>query len=413
MSELYYWLWLTLKKGITSRKITALLEVFQSPEDIYGADQAAFTEVLGLTRADISALSDKSMSSVASTLETCRKKHIRILTFDSPYYPRLLADIYDPPYVLYARYKERIDLNEHIPISVVGTRSCSAYAVRMAEQMAYDLAQEGVTVVSGMARGIDGAALTGALRGGGQTVAVLGCGVDVCYPTVHKALMEQIIEHGMVLSEYPPGTPPYASHFKVRNRIITGLSYGTVVAEAPERSGALNSASWALEQGRDLFVLPGDVTRINAQGSNNLIAEGAQPIRNAEDILGTYKERFSNVLAEHRPSTDAIRATIPHYGGMTARTNKWQRAPKQAQIAEVPKPVQKVATTTQAMPKQKPANLSPAEESVLALLSDRPVHVDRLVEQGIPAAQLASTLTMLELKGLVQALPGRNYLRRS
>ncbi len=418
MSEIQYWLWLTLKKGITSRKITALLEHFQSPGEIYSADEAEFAEVPGLTRADVSVLADRSLQPVRQVMEVCRKKNIKIMTFDSPYYPRLLAEIYDPPYVLYARYKERIDLNTHMTLAIVGTRTCSGYGINMAERLAYDLAREGVTVISGMAKGIDGAAGTGALRAGGVTVAVLGSGVDICYPAVHKTLMEQIIEHGMVLSEYPPGSPPLASHFKPRNRIITGLSQGTVVVEAPVQSGAINSANWSLEQGRELFVVPGDVTRTSAQGSNVLMTEGALPALCAEDVLGEYRGRFESLLAYNRPSEEAVRPAIPAYSAvLTERRAPVGTAGRRAGTRSAPPPRKSASESAKASeaaqaPKPVSVPLSPRETAVLSLLTEEPAHADQLAEQGMTAAELASALTTLELKGLIRALPGRRYCLR-
>lgn len=409
MSEIQYWLWLTLKKGISSRKITALLEHFQSPGEIYSADEAEFAEIPGLTQADVAVLADRSLRSAGQVMETCRKKNIKIMTFDSPYYPRLLAEIYDPPYVLYARYKERIDLNMHMTLAIVGTRTCSGYGINMAERLGYDLAREGVTVISGMAKGIDGAANTGSLRAGGVTVAVLGNGVDICYPAMHKPLMEQIIEHGMVLSEYPPGSPPLASHFKPRNRIITGLSQGTIVVEAPVQSGAINSANWSLEQGRELFVVPGDVTRASAQGSNVLMTEGALPALSAEDVLGEYRGRFEALLANNRPPEKAVRPAIPTYSAGTAGKPAGTRS-----VLPPRKPAAESATVPEAAPAPKPVSvpLNPREAAVLSLLTEEPAHADQLAEQGMTAAELASALTTLELKGLIRALPGRRYCLR-
>lgn len=398
MSEMQYWLWLTLKKGIASRKITALLEHFGTPEEIFCASEAAFSEVSGLSRADVHALCDRDLTAAERIMADCRRKGIKILTFDSPYYPRLLARIYDPPYVLYARYRERIDLNEHMTLAIVGTRQCSSYGAQMAESVARNLAKEGVTVVSGMAKGIDGAANAGALRGGGKTVAVLGCGVDVCYPPEHKELMQAIIDNGMVLSEYPPGTLPLSSHFKPRNRIITGLSNGTVIVEAPARSGAINSASWTAEQGREIFIVPGDATRYTAQGSNKLMLEGAKPVLNAEDILCEFREGFRDILEKNRPVGERT-VELPTAAPEPVRKAREKR-PKRA----LPKPLEKLVVR-----RKKPLDLSRSEKSVLKLLSEQPIHIDQLAGQGLTTGEIAAALTLLELKGLVTALPGKQY----
>ncbi len=397
MSEIQYWLWLTLKRGITSRKITTLLERFETPEAIFCAEDAAFYDVPELTKADVDALCNRNLKAAKRVMTECREKGIKILTFDSPYYPQTLAQIYDPPYVLYAKYKERIDLNEHMTLAMVGTRKCSDYGLQMAESMARSLAEEGVTIVSGMARGIDGAANTGALRGGGITVAVLGCGVDICYPAEHKRLMEEIIHHGMVLSEYPPGTRPFPGNFKPRNRIVTGLSHGTVIVEAPERSGAINSANWTAEQNREVFVVPGDATRNAAQGSNKLMIEGAKPVVCADDILCEFKERFSVLLEKNRPSL--------------AEHREFDFAPEI--VSKGKKPSLKKKRKEQLVKKEiglsKAIPLSEREEAVLKLLTVEPRHIDELMGRGFSAGELNALLTMLELKGQVVAQSGKRY----
>lgn len=394
MSELQYWLWLTLKKGLKNRKITAVLEYFGTPEAVYIADRETLSQVSDLSRGEIAALCDKSLDKAGKVMAACKKKGIKILTFDSPYYPEMLAKIYDPPYVLYAKYKERINLNEHITISVVGTRKCSPYGIGMSETIAHELAKEGVTVVSGMAEGIDGAANKGALSGGGMTVAVLGSGVDVCYPIMHKKLMQHIIDHGMVLSEYPPGTPPYPGNFKIRNRIITGLSYGTVIVEAPIRSGAVNSANWTLEQNRELFVVPGDATRGTAKGSNKLLLDGAKPVFSAEDVLVEFKERFAECLAQHRPDD----TEIPEEIKLEIKEMKEEQPKAVAEKQEKPK-----------RPQISWEQLNEKEQQVMKLLSEEAVHIDWLIEQGLSAGELSAVLTMLEVKGYILALPGKYY----
>ncbi len=411
MTDIRYWLWLSLKKGIGNRVMSLLLDHFESPEAVFLADEKALSSIGRLTRKERTALTDKSMVEAERVAAKCREHGIRILTFDNPAYPQLLKEIYDPPYVLYVRCKERIDLNRHLTLAVVGTRKASDYGIDVAEKLAYGIAKSGVTVVSGMALGIDGAAQTGALRAGGKTIAVLGCGVDICYPKVHKALMEQIIEHGMVISEHPPGTQVHPSHFLPRNRIITGLSYGTLVVEAPQRSGAINSANWTAQQGRELFVVPGDVTRVTAKGSNQLMVEGALPVLRAEDITDLYSGRFADILLANAPQKDEI-PSIPTYPELVSRKSAKKKAKKEKTKKSLKKQTEKVvkAVTTPAF-SAPDSSLSDIEKSVLLLLGAEPLHADRLAEQGIPAASVAATLTMLELKGFVRSLPGKHYIR--
>jgi len=226
-----YWLWLTLKDSLSADKITKLLEIFECPEEIYNTPKRKLLKIDGLTKEEIKELSNKSFKKVQSVKEECKKLGIRILTYDSSYYPEKLKHLPDPPYVLYVKSKERINLNDKLCIAVVGNRLMTEYGRGAAIDISKGLAVAGGIVVSGMARGIDGAAHTGALRENGLTVAVLGCGLDIAYPPEHSEMMNAIAETGMVISEYPPGTPPLAQNFPIRNRIISGLSDGVVVVE--------------------------------------------------------------------------------------------------------------------------------------------------------------------------------------
>ncbi len=387
LTELKYWLWLTLKRELSARKVTMLLEHFGTPEAVFAAESADVEQIENLGQKESEAVLDKSLRRASTVIEDCKRKNVKILTYDSPYYPELLAKIYDPPYVLYARCRERIDLNEHVTVTVVGTRRASSYGVRSAETLGSALAENGVTLVSGMAKGIDAAAMSGALSAGGKVVAVLGSGVDICYPLENLELMQRTIDCGIVLSEFPPGTPPFSRNFPVRNRIISGLSLGTVVAEAPRRSGALITARVAAEQGRDVFAIPADITRKEARGSNQLIHDGAKPILSVEDVLGEYRSLYGARFEKNRPV--------------------WKDLPTEAVMpavqTEVLKPKQSVEERFAQM------NLSDIERRVLSLLSEEPKHIDTLTASGMSAAELSATLTLLEMKGVVRGMPGRQY----
>ncbi len=383
MTELTYWLWLTLKKELPSRKITVLLEYFKTPRNIFEADERALSCVSGLKPQERRAAGDKSLQRAYAVQEICKKKGIKILTYDSPYYPRLLKALFDPPYVLYARYRDRIDLNEHATISLVGTRKATEYGIGAAHTLAVALAEGGMTVVGGMASGIDSAGASGALSAGGTVVAVLGCGVDICYPAENDTLMKKIIAQGMVLSEFPPGTPPFPRNFPIRNRIISGLSLGTVVVEAPKRSGSLITARMATEQNREVFVVPADITRSSFKGSNALLRDGAKLVLEPEDVLGEFRDVYGDFLEKNRPVLPAFEPA----------------SEKQEVLA---KPVQSAPVIQ--------VSLDDGERAVMQLLSDVPMHIDRLAEQGLSIAELTAALTTLEMKGLVRALPGKQYV---
>ena len=281
MAALKFWTWLTTLPGLSSRSRLLLLEHFQSPEDIYYADTEELLLAEGMTRAQAELLGDKSLDRAERVLEECARKEQFILTMQDAAYPNRLRGIYDPPVLLYGRGALPL-FDEEAAIAVVGTRSCTPYGVAVAEEFGYEMAKQGALVVSGMARGIDAAAQRGALRAGGLTAAVLGGGVDVVYPAENRRLYEDSAAVGVLLSEYPPGTEPRSGHFPVRNRIMSGLTLASVVVEAPPRSGALITAHLALDQGRDVFAVPGPITAeasrgCDAGGDRAAAARSARP----------------------------------------------------------------------------------------------------------------------------------------
>lgn len=240
----------------------------------------------------------------------CREAGVRILGFREAGYPDALNDIYDPPMILYAR--GNFSGEDRCCLSVVGTRNPSAYGIETAQRFASYFAQSGITVVSGFAKGIDSEAHRGALQGKGKTLAVLGCGVDQIYPAENKQLYGRVLEQGAFLSEYPLGTPPHSVNFPRRNRIISGLSLGVLVVEAHEKSGSLITARFALEQGKEVFAVPGRIDSIRSRGTNRLIREGALLVEIPEDILAEIAPMLKAYLASARnepvsgPDSDPI-----------------------------------------------------------------------------------------------------------
>lgn len=233
MTNGIYWLWLATRPRCSARFCGHLLERFGSPEAIWRAEQQEFEDIPQLNKVKMDSLMEKDLMVAQHIEETCRKQDIQIVTLEDERYPQLLREIPDPPLVLYVR-GTLPDFTDRVSVSIVGTRKCTRYGKQAAWHFAGNLAQRGVIIVSGMAIGIDGTANRAAIEAGGETVAVLGCGVDVCYPWQHKQLMDDIMQHGAVISEYPPGTEPKGTHFPVRNRIITGLGKGTLIVEAPK-----------------------------------------------------------------------------------------------------------------------------------------------------------------------------------
>lgn len=372
MTNGIYWLWMATRPRCSARFCGHLLERFGSPEAIWRAEQQEFVDIPRLNKVKMDSLMEKDLTVAQHIEETCRKQDIQIVTLADDMYPQLLREIPDPPLVLYVR-GTLPDFTDRVSVSIVGTRKCTRYGKQAAWHFAGNLAQRGVIIVSGMAIGIDGTANRAAIEAGGETVAVLGCGVDVCYPWQHKQLMDDIIQHGAVISEYPPGTEPKGMHFPVRNRIITGLGKGTLIVEAPKKSGALISADLALEQGRDVFAVPGDINRPSSAGCNARIRQGAaELVQEPADILAQYQ------LADSR-----IQRTL--------------RPVKQASIQEMPREKERKKLLRR-------LEGSEEERTVWCAVHDGQETVDAIVEKtGLPAASVLTALTMLEVGQYVAA----------
>ena len=297
-----YWIWLTLKSALNPITLDRLLEVYHTPENIY--NQTDFSKCGFLSKRGEEQLSDKSLDQAKMTVDKVEKMGGYILTYDDEEYPPLLKKIYSPPYVLYLM-GQHLKWDELLTITVVGTRKYSSYGKKVTETITKELSSMGATVVSGMARGIDSIAGCAAIRAGGKTIAVLGSGIDVIYPTEHKSLYNAIMKNGVVMTEFPPGTKPYKQNFPRRNRIMAGLSYGVLVSQAPRRSGALITAAHAIENNRDVFAVPGSIFDEEQAGANILIQMGAKSVMTAKDILDEFPyikveplERECNIVTE-------------------------------------------------------------------------------------------------------------------
>ena len=387
MSALKYWVWLAECRGVSNQARLALLRHFGSPEDVFYADTGEILLTEGITREQAKALEDHKLNKADKILADCQRLGLRILTIQDAEYPGRLQNIYDPPCLLYV--KGRLPaIDEEAAVAVVGTRDCTPYGVACAEKLGYGLASGGAVVVSGLAKGIDAAASRGALRAGGVTVGVVGNGLDVHYPYESRYLYEDIAAAGALLSEYPPGTEPAGNHFPARNRIISGLSLATLVVEAPERSGALITAETALEQGRDVFAVPGPIDAPASVGCNRLIRDGAGLVSDAWDILREYAGRFPEKLKQEEAREQ------PAVLGYQAR-----------QKSE-PKPVPPSLDLNK-------SSLTDDQLNLLRAMSDEePALVDDLIEQtGIPTRRVLSALTLLEMEQLVTQHSGKRYTR--
>lgn len=288
------WIWLADKVGIASTEFILLMEKFDSIDEIYGADYDRYCDE-GISERLCEDLCDKNTERAERIVSFCESMGAGILTYDSYDYPASLRSLKNPPAVLY--YLGNLpNFNKNLCISIVGTRTMSEYGMRSAYKIAYEVASSGAIVVSGMALGIDGIASCAAVAAKGTTVVVMGCGIDVVYPKEHTKLREIIRQNGAIITEYPPSTEPRGSNFPKRNRIISGISQGTVVVDADISSGAMITAKNAILQGRDIYAVPGNIDSDNCSGTNSLIRDGAQAVLCGNDIVKNYLYVYRNTL---------------------------------------------------------------------------------------------------------------------
>ncbi|WFR54989.1 DNA-processing protein DprA [Anaerocolumna sp. AGMB13025] len=293
MTQKEYWFWLCNIDQIGLKKTQALLEFFGTPEQIYLDNGKGLEQITVLSKADTEAiLKSKESGRIQENYAKLLSKGIYFVTKEEDQYPEKLHNIYNPPYALYV--KGRLPQKEKISIAVVGARNCSDYGRETAKYLAGELAEAGVGIISGLARGIDGYAHEGAITAGGSTYAVEGCGVDICYPKENFNLYMNMQEKGGIISEYGPGIFPKPYNFPMRNRLISGMSDGILVIEAKEKSGSLITADMGLEQGKNVYAVPGRIKDQLSSGCNNLIKMGAKPVTGTEDILEDYGLNYKN-----------------------------------------------------------------------------------------------------------------------
>ena len=429
-----YWLWLAEKCGVASKQFGRLVEKYEDPFDIYGLTDDEAEQLEGINSSLKAKLCQKDLEGSYAILRYCKENRVDIITYADKRYPQRLKTIIDPPIVLYC-LGHFPDFNSSLSIGVVGTRKMSEYGKRSAYRIGYELASAGAIVVSGMALGVDGTAASGALSAGGRTVAVLGCGISVVYPKEHKRLMGEIVKHGAVITEYAPTEPPHGHNFPKRNRIISGLSQGVLVIEGESSSGAMITARKAIEQGRQVFALPGQIDDASSDGPNELIREGAYTVLRTDDILTHYEFLWGDVI-DHTAlekaklkiaDSDADRA-LKKYGVFSRKLLKAQSAQPEEESFELEVKHSEVApeNKTEAVAPEQKVEESLADQSAAmlstldeftrkvfeALPIDKAVSPDALAAQGLDIGAAITSLTMLELYGLVSSLPGGLYVRK-
>ena len=374
-----YWLALHLVPGLGARNALKLIKSFGDPERVF---HASLTELRswGLRQAVAQAIhSGISFEEAAEEARKVEGAGVEIIPFQDPRYPARLKEIFDPPILLYAR--GCVDLLRSAGVGVVGTRHPTPYGMAVSQKLSRELSEVGLTIISGMARGIDSYAHRGALQARGTTIAVLGCGVDVVYPRENKKLAAEIIQRGLLVSEFPMGATAFPQNFPIRNRVISGLSLGVMVVEAAQYSGSLITARLALDQGREVFAVPGNIVSKPSWGANLLIKQGAKLIQESSDVL------------EELPLEVRREAVRLHQQGLEANNGETS-TPAQASLWE--------------------ESASPLAKKLLPLLEvDTSKHIDEIIrscEQNSPA-EILSALGELELCGVVRQLPGKHFVR--
>ena len=396
---LLYWIWFAELKNISLAQKHRLLEQAGDPETLYHTQPDRWD----IPQKAKEALLDRSLAMAEKVSSTCKKSGIGILPLADTAYPARLRNTYDAPLVLY--YKGILPDWEGVPfVGVVGTRKASVYGLQVAKRLAAQITHSGGYIISGGAAGADTAAMQGALAAGGPVVGVLGCGVDVVYPRSNKDLFTAVVENGCLLSEYPPGTEPLSWNFPARNRIISGISSGVLVVEAPQKSGALITARYAMEQGRDVFVVPGNIDNAFCAGSNQLLQEGATPVFSGWDVLGNYEFLYPGKLQKHKVEPFYVNQEPE---AKVAQTPSVPAAKSENRTTARKNPIDNGPVSPYSVLENKQITLNGEEQAVFDLLTNVPQEPANLMAKlAMPSGKVLSILTMLSVKGLVQKHPG-------
>lgn len=439
-----YWLWLAEKCGIASRKFNLIIEKYSDPFDVYRLEESEISQLSGLDDTLRDRLAEKDLDASYEKLTYCKQNGVDIISYGDPRYPARLKELCDPPIVLYCK-GHFPDVNTRLCIGVVGTRKMTEYGRRNAYDVSYELGGAGVVTVSGMALGIDGACACGTISAGGVTVAVLGCGIDTVYPKTHTRLAQEIERHGAIITEYPPKEPPHGYNFPKRNRIISGMCQGTLIVEAAVGSGALITANNAIDQGREVFALPGKIGEAGAEGPNELIRRGAYTVMTAKHLMDHYDFLYGDVIDKkalegamrRKPDIDKVFAELGlgYATGLVAEEPEVYLAPRGRggkKKAEAKAPAQNTAAENEQIPLAEVKAAEKAQrteentemraivdslDSLTRRIFDsmplgKAISADSVVDSGVGVAEAITALTMLELQGLVSSLPGGLYIRK-
>ncbi len=395
-----YWVWLSTKFEYSGNKAVELLRMLKTPKDIYEADKQTLIQTGILSRADVAKLVNKQLNTSEDIIKDCEKKGIDIIAYDDALYPIRFKNIYAPPMVLYVK-GDISGIDDEVAIGVVGTRKASDYGKKLTGNLCYELTRAGSVIISGCAVGIDTYAHWGALKAGGRTIAVLGCGLDVNYPAASAKLKKAILKKGALISEVPPGVGASRKIFPIRNRLISGLSLAVLVTEAPFRSGSLITAEHAIEQGKDLFcVPPHDIYDDNFSGVAKYLRDGATPVFSAKDIMFEYYSEYAHKLK--------AQIVFKTYIVPTKKKN-YNTNYKRSENQEIPE-IEKTEKPTEYITKEWQNDLSDEHKKVFDYLEFDPIGIDSICyDLDMELNKVLSILTELELYDYVMSFSGRRY----
>ena len=400
MAAIKYWVWLSALRMRPTAKQKLLEHFHGDPERLYFSTEQELEAIEGLRPSDLTTMKRRELETAMDILARCEMDHIDIVTLQDAAYPARLKNIYDPPVVLYVKGKLPV-MDEEAAVAVVGTRDATPYGLKMARRFGHDLAACGGLVISGLTRGIDRSAAEGALEACGKVVGVLGTSHD----DAHGGLYEDVAVSGALVSEYPPGQKTYREQFRYRNRVTAGLAVAALVVEAPEGSGAVKFAYEALEQGKDVFALPGNVDADNCAGSNGLLKEGARPVTAAWDVLSDfaplYYGKLRHIEEKELKKLRGLPAAKPEQYADFVQV----RVPNPQKVIDKPKPVEYIDLEKQL------EDLTPEQLKIVSAMGKDPIHIDDLIDAvGMPAPAVLAELTMLQIDGVVNQEPGKRFI---
>ena len=414
MSNLEYWLWFSSLRALRAAVRRALLERFGGAKEIYFAEEAALRSVEGIREDEVQALLSRDLAPASAIAGRCAELDVQIVTMQDAIYPERLRNIPDPPSVLYV--KGRLPAVDAEPvITIVGTRKDSPYGVRMARKIGYEVAAGGGIVCTGLAAGIDSCAAEGALMAGGTVIGVLGTAINEVYPKWNDRLFADVQAAGALVSEYPPDMKGSAKNFPARNRIMAGFAIAAVVVEAPLRSGALITAHLAADYGRDVFAVPGNVDADGSGGTNNLLREGASVAENGGDVLQGYEARFPGKIFRNGRRVMPEGLAFPEAARQTEREQKADKKAGEGFFKFRVKNNRRDDAPTPAPPprpklENQLAELSETQLKIVGVMTKPGMHVDDIVDLSrLPAANVLSELTMLQIKGFVTQESGKRF----